>query len=127
LKIYSVTFLALTDANSSVTSLKMMIFAMSYSLLEGQLSREMIWPSVLRLRLDVSQIYIPQSEEFTDIKNIICRCASPPRCALGGCHACLPLVPVLQPIPHVVLLGDCSGEGVEAVKNSPMGVEAVSH
>jgi hypothetical protein len=75
LKIDSVTFLALTDANSSITSLKIMVFAMSYSLLEGQLSRERIWPSVLRLWLDVSQKYIPQSEEFTDNKNIISRCA----------------------------------------------------
>jgi hypothetical protein len=51
-------------------------FAMSYSLLEGQLSRERIWSSVLSLWLNVSQRYIPQSEEFTDIKNIvISRCA----------------------------------------------------
>jgi hypothetical protein len=55
LQIYNVTFLALTDANSSITSLKLMVFAISYSLLEGQLSRERIWPSVLCLFLDVSQ------------------------------------------------------------------------
>jgi hypothetical protein len=52
-----------------------MAFAVSYSLLEGQQSRERIWPSVLRLWLDVSQKYIPQSQEFTDIKTIISRCA----------------------------------------------------
>jgi hypothetical protein len=46
LKIYSVAFLALIDANSSAPSFKLMIFAISYSLL-GQLSRERIWPSVL--------------------------------------------------------------------------------
>jgi hypothetical protein len=78
LKIYNVIFLALTDANSSVTSLKLMIFAISYSLLEGQLSRERIWPSVLCLFLDVSQKCIPQSEDFTDMKNIISRCAPIP-------------------------------------------------
>jgi hypothetical protein len=33
---------------------------------------------------------IPQSEEFTDFKNIVISL-----CALGSCHACLPLVPVL--------------------------------
>jgi hypothetical protein len=48
LQIYNVNFLALTDENPSITSLKLMGFAISYSLLEG-LSREMIWPSVLRL------------------------------------------------------------------------------
>jgi hypothetical protein len=51
-----------------------MVFAISYSLI-GQLSRERIWPLILGLWLDVSQKYIPQSEEFTDIKNIISRCA----------------------------------------------------
>jgi hypothetical protein len=35
-KIYNVTFLALTDANSSVTSSKIMVFAVSYSLLGQQ-------------------------------------------------------------------------------------------
>jgi hypothetical protein len=34
LQIYNVTFLALTDAHSSITSLKLMFFAISYSLLE---------------------------------------------------------------------------------------------
>jgi hypothetical protein len=54
-------------------------FVILYSLLEGQLSTEGIWPSVSRLQLDVSQKYIPQSEEFTDIKNIvISRCAPNP-------------------------------------------------
>jgi hypothetical protein len=79
LQIYSVTFLALTDTNSSITSLKLMFFAISYSLLEGQMSGERIWPSVLCLFLDVSQKCISQSEEFTDIKNIvISRCAPIP-------------------------------------------------
>jgi hypothetical protein len=68
LQIYNVTFLTLTDANSLITSLKLMGFVISYSLLEGQFFRERIWPSVLCLFLDVSQIYIPQSKEFTDIK-----------------------------------------------------------
>jgi hypothetical protein len=39
----------------------------------------------------VSQKYIPQSEEFIDNKNIVIS-----RCALGSCHACLPLVPALM-------------------------------
>jgi hypothetical protein len=39
LQICNVNFLALTDENS-VTSLKLMGFAISYSLLEGQLFRE---------------------------------------------------------------------------------------
>jgi hypothetical protein len=79
LQIYNVTFLALTDANSSNTSLKLMVFAISYSLLEGQLSRERIWPLVLCLFLGVSQKYIPQSKEFTYIKYIvISRCAPSP-------------------------------------------------
>jgi hypothetical protein len=78
LKIDSVTFLALTDTNSSITSLKLMVFSISYSLLEGQLSWERIWSSLLRLWLDVSQKYIPQSEESTDNKNIISRCAPNP-------------------------------------------------
>jgi hypothetical protein len=54
-----------------------MVFAISYSLPEGQLFREKIWPSVLRLRFDVSQKYIPESEEFTDIKNIVISRGSP--------------------------------------------------
>jgi hypothetical protein len=37
----------------------------------------MIWPSVLCLFLDVSQKYIPQSKEFTDIKNILFFAAPP--------------------------------------------------
>jgi hypothetical protein len=77
MQIYNVIFLALTDANSLITSLKLMLFAISYSLL-GQLSRERIWPSVLCLFLDASQKCIPQSQEFTDIKNIISRCAPIP-------------------------------------------------
>jgi hypothetical protein len=41
--------------------------------------QERIWPSVLRLWLDVQQKYIPQNEEFTDIKNtVISRCAPIP-------------------------------------------------
>jgi hypothetical protein len=85
-----------------------MVFAISYSLLEGQLSRERIWPSVLHLCYDVSQKYIPQSEEFTDFTDIvISRCAPHSRCVLGSCHARLPLVPALASVPiytdHVVL------------------------
>jgi hypothetical protein len=90
LQIYNINFLALTDENSSISSLKLMGFAIPYSLLEGQLSRERISPSVLCLQLDVSQKYILQSEEFTDIKNIVIS-----HCALGSYHACLLLVPAL--------------------------------
>jgi hypothetical protein len=78
LQIYSVIFLALTYVNSSNTSLKSMVFAITYSLLEGRLSRERIWASVLCLFLDVSQKCIPQSEEFTDMKNITSRCTPNP-------------------------------------------------
>jgi hypothetical protein len=54
-------------------------FAISYSLLEGQLSRERIWPSVLHLCHDVSQKHIPQSEEFTENTNtVVSRCAPLP-------------------------------------------------
>jgi hypothetical protein len=49
----------------------------------------MIWPSVLRLWRDVSQKYIPESEEFTGINNVTSRCA------LGSCHACLPILPAV--------------------------------
>jgi hypothetical protein len=38
---------------------------------EGKLSRERICPLVLPLLFDVSQNYIPQIEEFPDIKNIV--------------------------------------------------------
>jgi hypothetical protein len=48
-----------------------MVFAISYSLLEGQLSRKKILPSFLCLILDASQKYIPQSEEFTDNKTLL--------------------------------------------------------
>jgi hypothetical protein len=72
-----------------------MVSAISYSLLEGQLSRERIWPSVLRL----CRMYHGHSvsEEFTDNKNIVIS-----RCALGSCHACLPLIPAL--LPHAQTL-----------------------
>jgi hypothetical protein len=69
--------LPLTDANSSITSLILMVTAISYSLLERQLPRERIWPSVLRLWLDVSQKWIPQGEEFTDIEILLLVTALP--------------------------------------------------